>query len=684
MMSKLKFIMGLSVIVALSACTGEQTKKDAPEEFKWVADRFADCQILRYQVEGFDQMTLDQKKFLYYLQEAAYWGREIIYDQQYRHNLCVKRTMEAAYANYKDAKDDPEFLQFEVYLKRIWMSNGIHHHYSTEKFLPECSQEFMTKMIQNVPDEQLPLNEGETKEQLIAKLLPIMFDPTIDAKRVCLDPTKDVILESATNYYGEDLTQKEVEDFYEKMAKKNDPQPLSYGINSKLVKENGVLVEKVYKLGGMYSAAIEKIIENLTLAQPFATTEKQKEYIGMMIELYKTGDLKLFDESCVVWVQDTDPVIDFTNYFIENYGDPIGKRGGWQSVVYMKDFEMTKRLQALAENAQWFEDNAPFMPEHKKKEVKGISYKVVNVTAEAGDNSPSTAIGVNLPNADWIRAEYGSKSVSLGNIENAYDEASKTGGTLSEFFLPEDQAMIKQYSSVAGKMHTALHEVIGHGSGQLEAGVASPDATLKNYSSILEEARAELVGLYYIMDPKLVELGLLETNDAGKAEYDSYITNGLMRQLTRLQLGQNVEQAHMCARSTLAHWCYENGKAENVIEKVVKEGKTYFHINDYAKLRNLFGQLLKEVQRIKSQGDFEAGKALVETYGKPVDRVLHEEVLERYAQLNLPPYSGFIQPQLVPEMKDGQIVDVKVTIPESFVEQMMFYRNNYSVLPTYN
>lgn len=683
-MSKFKLIMGLSVIVALSSCTGEQAKQNTPEEFKWVADRFADCQILRYQVNGFDQMTLDQKTFLYYLQEAAYWGREIVYDQQYRHNLCVKRTMEAAYENYNGDKADSEFLKFEEYLKRIWMSNGIHHHYSTEKFLPECSQEFMTTMIQNVPDDQLPLSDGETKEALIAKLLPIMFDPNIDAKRVCLDPTKDVILESATNYYGADLTQKEVEEFYNKMGDNNDPRPLSYGINSKLVKEEGKLVEKTYKLGGMYSAAIEKIIENLELAKPYATTEQQKEYIEMLIELYKTGDLKLFDKSSVVWVQDTDPVIDFTNYFIENYGDPIGKRGAWQSVVYMKDFEMTKRLQALAEHAQWFEDNAPFMPEHKKKEVKGISYKVVNVTAEAGDNSPSTAIGVNLPNADWIRAEYGSKSVSLGNIENAYDEASKSGGTLKEFFLPEEQELIKQYGNVAGKMHTALHEVIGHGSGQLEPGVASMDITLKNYSSILEEARAELVGLYYIMDPKLVELGLLETNDVGKAEYNSYITNGLIRQLTRLKLGQNVEQAHMCARSLISHWSYEQGKADNVIEKIVQEGKTYFRINDYDKLREFFGQLLKEVQRIKSQGDFEAGKNLVETYGKPVDKTVHEEVLARYEKLNLPPYAGFIQPQLVPEMNNGKIVDVKVTIPESFVEQMMFYRKNYTVLPTYN
>lgn len=679
----------LFAITTLGACHHSNpetvTKATSPsnDDFNYVSEQFADIRILRYQVPGFDNLSIEEKKFLFCLQEAAYWGREIFYDQNYKHNLCIKRSLEAIVSNYNGNETDTNWQQFMIYMKRFWFSNGIHHHYSNRKFIPECSREFLRKQLLAVPAEELPLKPGETPEQLADKLITVLFDPNIAAIRAESDTEKDLIAGSASNYY-EGLSQREVERYYATQINKKDSTPISYGLNSKLLKESGKITEKTWKLGGMYGEAIEKIVYWLAEAKSHCPEAEQQAVIDKLIEFYTTGDLKTFDDYCIMWVKNNNIKIDFTNGFIEVYADPLGYRGAWQSVVYVLDEELTARFANISAKAAWFEQHSPIMDEHKRSEVVGVSYKVINAVAEAGDCSPSTPIGVNLPNANWIRAQYGSKSVSLGNIETAYDEASKSSGILDAFFLPEQKKRIEEFGALSGKIHTALHEVIGHGSGQLMPGVATPKETLKSYNSALEEARADLVALYYLTDPAMIDFRLMDTIATGYAAYDSYIVGGLMRQLVRIEPGQNIVQAHMRCRSLISHWCYEKGKADKVIEKVMVDGNTFFRINDYEKLRVLFGELLREVQRIKSEGDYDAGKALVETYGSPVDRKLHREVLDRYAKLNLAPYSGFIQPQMEAVYKDGKWIDVNISYPNSFEKQMMFYAKEYRVLPTYN
>ncbi len=659
-----------------------QTLKEE-SDFQYETEQFADLKILRYRVSGFDSLTLKQKELLYYLTQAAYFGREIIYDQNFKHNLCIKRTLDAIVQNYKGNKETEDYKKFMVYTKRVWFSNGIHHHYSSDKFLPEFSKEYFAELVKNSPDAKFPLQDGETVDQLVTKLTPVMFDPKIAAKKVVLDPTKDMIATSATNYY-EGLTQKEVESFYAKLVKKGEPQPVETGLNSKLIKENGTIVEKTWKVGGMYTAALEKIVFWLEKAIPVAENDNQKKSLEKLVEFFKTGDLKTWDAYNILWVQDVEAVVDVTNGFIEVYEDPLGYKGAFESVVSIKDFETTKQFSKLSSEAAWFEKNSPIMDEHKRENPKGVTYKVIQVVAESGDASPSTPIGINLPNANWIRAIHGSKSVSLGNIEDAYAESAKTGGLLQEFHTLEQVELIKKYGTVADKLHTGLHEVIGHGSGKLNVGVGNPNETLKNYANTLEEARADLVGLYYLYDKHLVELGLIPSTDAGKASYDEYISNGLMVQLRRLKLGDNVEEAHMRNRQLIAKWCFEKGKKDNVIEQKKIEGKTYFVVNDYDKLHTLFGQLLREMQRIKSEGDYNAGKNLVETYAVKVDQELHKEVIERFTKLNSAAYSGFINPKLIPVMQGDKIVDVKIEYPKDFMEQMLWFAKEYAVLPTYN
>ncbi len=670
--------------IAFIRCGEQPSHSRQNEAFKVVADQFADLRILRYQVPGFESLPLQQKKLLYYLYEAALAGRDIIWDQNYKHNLCIRRTLEAIINNYRGDRNSEEFQKFMVYAKWVFFSNGIHHHYSTIKFAPEFSQEFFAELVKSIPAETLPLGDGETVAALLAKLDPILFDPEVDPKRVNLDPNVDMIASSATNFY-EGVTQKEVENYYKKVIDKSDPHPISYGLNSKMMKENGKIVEKVWKVDGMYGPAIEKIVYWLDKAAELADTEQQKAALEKLVEYYRTGNLRTFDEYNILWVQDTLSFTDVVNGFIEVYGDPLGYRGAFESVVSFKDLEATKRIAAISENAQYFEDHSPIMDQHKKKKVTGISAKVITVVVESGDASPSTPIGINLPNANWIRKEYGSKSVNLGNIVHAYNEAGKGGGSLEEFaYSQEEIDRAKKYATLAADLHTDLHEVIGHASGAINPGVGTPKETLKNYASTLEEARADLVALYFIMDRKLVDIGVTPSLDVGKAEYDRYIRNGLMQQLRRLNPGENLEEAHMRNRQLVAKWVYKHGAAEKVIERKVRDGKTYFVINDYQKLRDLFGQLLREIQRIKSEGDYAAGKALVEDYGVQVDRKLHREVLERYAKLNIAPYSGFINPRLVPVKEGDEIVDVKIEYPDNFVEQMLEYGRDYSFLPTYN
>ena len=682
MNGKTLIIMGIAIL-GITSCNN-QKQETGTTEFKYVADRFYDLQVLRYQVPEFEKIDLQTKQFLYCLQEAALWGREIVYDQNYRHNLQVKRTLKAIIENYSGDKTNSEYQNLVKYAKRVWFSNGIHHHYANKKFLPDFSREWYHEQIKSIAKENLPLAEGEPVEEMLKTLDKVIFDATYDSENILLDSKRDIIAESATNLYSTNLTQKEVEDYYAKIKKADDPRPISYGLNSQLVKHKDQISERLYKVDGLYGKAIEKIIFWLEKSIKYTDNKDQKEVIQLLIEFYKTGDLKTFDEYSIKWVQNSDVNVDFTNGFIEVYSDPMGYRGAYQSVVYIKDFVLTEKLAKITELAEWFEKNSPIDDKFKRDQVSGMSYKVINAVVESGDCAPTSPLGVNLPNANWIRAEYGSKSVSLGNIETAYDESSKSSGMLQEFFLPEQQEYIKKYGGYSGKLMTALHEVIGHGSGKLAPGVGTPKETLKNYNSSLEESRADLVALYYISDPKLVEVGLTPSVDVGKAAYNNYIVNGIMRQLVRLNLGDQVVQAHMRGRSMISNWCYEKGKEENVIEKVVKDGKTYIVINDYSKLRTLLGKLLNEVQRIKSEGDFEAVKNLMETYGAPVDYELHKEVLTRYEKLNLAPYSGFIQPQMTAKIENDEIIDVTIEYPEDFEKQMMFYAKNYSVLPVRN
>ena len=671
--------------IAFTACTGNKTASpEKAQSFSYEVDKFADLQILRYQVPGFESLTLNQKQLLYHLSQAAIMGRDILFDQNCRYNLAVRRTLEAITENYKGDRSSADYKAMEVYLKRVWFSNGIHHHYGEEKFVPGFSEEFFVSAVKGLDPNAVPVRDGQTVDQFLAELVPVIFDPSVLSKRTVQSGDQDLILASANNYYGGGITQHEVEAFYDKMKDPKDETPISYGLNSRLVKEDGKIVEKVWKVGGFYTQAIEKIVAELQLAVPFAENENQKKVIETLISYYKTGDLKEFDAYAVLWVKDTVSEVDFINGFTETYGDPLGMKASWESTVNFVNKEATKRTIVISNNAQWFEDNSPVDSRFKKKEVKGVSAKVITVAMLGGDCYPATPIGINLPNADWIRKDHGSKSVTIENITEAYDKASQGSGFNEEFvWSDKEREAIKTYGFLTDNLHTDLHECLGHGSGQLLPGVAS-DA-LKAYSSTLEETRADLFGLYYIADPKLVELGLVPDAEAYKAEYYKYIMNGLMSQLVRIELGKSVEEAHMRNRQLIAKWAFEQGKADNVIELKKKEGKTYVVVNDYAKLRELFGKLLAEVQRIKSEGDFAAGKKLVEDYAVKVDPELHAEVLKRYAALNLAPYKGFVNPvmKLVKNEK-GEVTDVTLDYTEGYTQQMMRYGKEYSFLPTYN
>lgn len=672
--------------IALTACNGQQAGKApaAEKEFDYIVDQFADLQILRYQVPGFESLTLNQKQLLYHLSEAALMGRDILFDQNNRYNLAIRRTLETIYNEYKGNREEASFKALETYLKRVWFSNGIHHHYGEEKFLPDFTAEYFAECVRGVDASKLPLKAGQTVDQFIAELTPIIFDPAVMAKRTVQSGDVDIIKASSNNYYGEGVTQKEVEDFYAKMKDPNDHTPVSYGLNSRLVKENGKLVEKVWKVGGLYTQAIEPIVAELQKAVPFAENETQKAVIEKLIEYYQTGDLKTFDDYSVLWVEDINSEVDFVNGFIETYGDPLGMKASWESTVNFINNEATKRTKIISDNAQWFENHSPVDDRFKKKEVKGVTAKVITVSMIGGDCYPATPIGINLPNSNWIRRDHGSKSVTIENITEAYDKASQ-GSSMGEEFVWSDteRDLIKKYGFLTGNLHTDLHECLGHGSGIILPGV-DPDG-LKAYSSTLEEARADLFGLYYIADNKLVELGLVPDAEAYKAEYYNFMMNGLMTQLVRIELGKNIEEAHMRNRQLIAKWVYEKGKAENVVELKQRDNKTYVVINDYQKLRQLFGQLLTEVQRIKSEGDFEAGKKLVEDYAVVVDHKLHAEVLERYAKLNLAPYRGFVNPVMKLVTNDrGEVTDVVYDYTEGYIDQMLRYSRDYSYLPTYN
>ena len=679
MLMKIKDIVMCSAAVALMSACGqapektEEKKMETVEsekvtgDFEYLAEQFADIKIIRYKIGGFDNLSPSQKELVYYLYQVSLSGRDIIYDQNYKYNLEIRKALESVVSNYNGDKESEEWKNFMIYTKRVWFSNGIHHHYSTAKLKPECSKEFFNRVL------------TETNTNLGSDIVDVMFDDNTDMKRVNLDPEKDLIAGSANNFYGEGITQAEVEAFYAAKIDKADKEPISYGLNSTLVKDDeGNLVEQVWKVGGKYSASIEKMVFWLNKALDVAESEDQKKGFQLLIDYYTTGDLKIWDEYNILWAKTTGDVVDYINGFIEVYGDAMGYRATYESIIQIKDFDASARMKVLQDNVQWFEDNSSIAPEHKKEKVVGVTYKVINVAVESGDASPSTPIGVNLPNANWIRAKHGSKSVSLGNIVEAY---SLAGGIsmLKEFcYSDEEFERSDKYGKLASKLHTALHEVVGHASGKLNDGVGTPKETLKSYASTLEEGRADLVALYYLLDPKLIEYGLMESLEVGKAEYDSYIRNGLMAQLRRLDIGDEIEEAHMRNRQLVAGWVFEKGQAENVIEKKVKEGKTYFVINDYEKLRILFGDLLKEIQRVKSEGDYEAGMALVENYGVKVDQAIHQEVLDRSAKLNIPPYGGFINPKLVAVEKDGKIVDVKVEYPSDFVTQMLEYGKEYS------
>jgi dipeptidyl-peptidase-3 len=643
------------------------------ENFPYMVEQFADLKILRYQLPGWESLSLDEQKLVYYLTQAGLSGRDIMWDQNYRHNLKIRQALETIYTTFDGDKTTENWRAFEIYLKRVWFSNGIHHHYSNAKLKPEFSEDYLKSLL------------DATTASLEGEAFDVIFNEK-DAKKVNQAKDVDNVLASAVNFYGPDITNNDVETFYAAKVSPNPNKPLSFGLNSQLVKENGIVKERVYKSGGLYGTAIDEIVKWLELAKGVAENKAQGDALGLLIQYYKTGDLQTWDDYNVAWTAATEGNIDYINSFIEVYNDPLGYRGSYETIVQIKDFDMSAKMAVLSENAQWFEDNSPLMPEHKKKNVVGVSYKTVNVAGEAGDASPSTPIGVNLPNANWIRAEVGSKSVSLGNITNAYNN-SGSSGRLKEFVHDDQEYELeKKHGQLADKLHTALHEVVGHASGQLNPGVGETKETLKNYASTLEEGRADLVGLYYLYDSKLQELGLVEDWKAvGMAAFDGYIRNGLMTQLIRLELGDDVEEAHMRNRQWVSAWAFEKGQKDNVIEKVTRDGKTYFNINDYDKLHNLFGQLLRETQRIKSEGDFEAVQALVEGYGVKVDQEIHAEVLERNKQFKSAPYGGFVNPVLEPVTdENGAIRAINVNYAKDFASQMLYYVEHYNFLPNVN
>ena len=678
-----KQLIACAAFALLTACSGSKTTTAEADKFDYTVEQFADLQILRYRVPGFENLSLQQKELVYYLTEAALQGRDILFDQNGKYNLRIRRTLEAVYTGYKGDKNTPDFKAMEVYLKRVWFSNGIHHHYGSEKFVPGFAPEFFKEAMLSVDASTLPLAEGQTVEQLCDELFPVIFDPAVMPKRVNQAAGEDLVLTSACNYY-DGVTQKEAEDFYNAMKDPKDETPVSYGLNSRLVKENGKIQEKIWKVGGLYGQAIDKIVYWLKKAEGVAENPEQKAVIAELIKFYETGDLKTFDEYAILWVKDLNSLVDFVNGFTESYGDPLGMKASWESLVNFKDMEATHRTEIISGNAQWFEDHSPVDKQFKKDEVKGVSAKVITAAILAGDLYPATAIGINLPNSNWIRSHHGSKSVTIGNITDAYNKAAHGNGFNEEFVYSDAELqLIDKYADLTGELHTDLHECLGHGSGKLLPGVDS-DA-LKAYGSTIEEARADLFGLYYVADSKLVELGLTPNADAYKAEYYTYLMNGLMTQLVRIEPGNNVEEAHMRNRQLIARWVYEKGAADKVVELVKKDGKTYVVINDYEKVRELFGELLAEIQRIKSTGDYDAARELVESYAVKVDPELHAEVLERYKKLNLAPYKGFVNPKYEAVTDaDGNITDVKVTYDEGYAEQMLRYSKDYSVLPSVN
>ncbi len=668
------------IVISMYGCCKKAAPAEGEENFAWIVDRFDDVKVLRYKVPGFENLSLREKELVYYLNQAALSGRDIIFDQNFRLNLPIRRTLEAVYLNYDGDRNTPQWAAFEKYLKKVWFANGIHHHYSMDKFHPEFTEEYFDELVSAVPQETLPLDFGSFDE-LMAAIKPAIFDPELYKIRVNQQAGVDLIATSANNFY-EGVTQKEAENFYSRMVKPGDAQPPSYGLNSKLVKENGKPTEKVWKVGGMYSDAIDEITMWLGKAAEVAENP-QKAAIETLIDYYRSGDLRDFDAYNILWVQDTLSRVDFVNGFIETYGDPLGYKGSWGGLVNYRDEAATERTRIISESAQWFEDNSPVQDKYKKKKVKGVSAKVIDAAILAGDNYPATPIGINLPNADWIRKDYGSKSVTIQNITEAYAESAKGNGFMEEFMLrPEDRERIDKYGTLGDNLHTDLHECLGHASGQLAPGTKGDE--LRQYGSTLEEARADLFGLYYLADPKLAELGIVPGSDVAKAQYATYMMNGMMTQLARIHPGKNVEEAHMRNRKLIAEWCYEKGKADNVVEKVVRDGKTYIVVNDFDKLRGLFGQLLREIQRIKSEGDYEAGRNLVENYGVTVDPALHAEVLERYAALNIEPYAGFVNPRYAPVLEAGEIVDVNIEYPDDYAGQMLEYSEKYSFLPSRN
>jgi dipeptidyl-peptidase-3 len=671
-------------LLFLFACSGNRKDTSRADKFNYNVEQFADLGILRYQVPNWDKLTLNQKKLVYSLSQAALNGRDILFDQNNRYNLAIRRTLEALYENYTGDKTSKDYEQFIVYLKRVWFSNGIHHHYGEEKFLPGFSKDFFTKAVKSLNSAFVPTRKGQSVDAFLAEITPVMFDPEVYAKKVNQDSSLDVIVASANNYYGEDITQKEVENFYNAMKDPKDTSPVPYGLNSRLVKKNGKLVEEVYKIGGLYSPAIEKITYWLNEASKYVENAQQKKVIDLLIEYYKTGDLKKYDEYSIAWVRDTNSLVDFINGFTEVYGDALGIKGSWEALVNFKDIESEHLTKILGDNAQWFEDNAPISPRFKKKEVKGISFKTITAAILGGDCYPATPIGINLPNSNWIRKDVGSKSVTITNITEAYDKAAAGNGFNEEFVCcSKEKNLMKKYGAQTDNLHTDLHECLGHASGQLLPGIGK--TSLKVYGSTIEEARADLFALYYISDPKIIELDLLKDPEAYKSEYYKYMMNGLLTQLVRIEFGKDIEESHMRNRSLIARWVLERGQKDKVVELKKEKGKTYVVINDYVKLRDLFGQLLAEVQRITSEGDFTAARNLVEGYGIKVDPVLHKEIKERYDKLGIAPYKGFVNPVYSLEKDaNGNITDVKVSYNEGYEEQMLRYSKEYSNLPTYN
>ena len=654
-------------------------KQQEEVPFDYTVEQFADLQILRYRVPGFDTLSLPRKRLIYYLTQAALEGRDILFDQNGKYNLQIRRLLESIYIHYQGNRSTDEFRAIETYLKRVWFSSGIHHHYACDKFVPGFTAAYLSEVIHSLSSSCIPTEKDETVEEMCKKLFPVIFDPSVMPKRVNQTDGEDLVLTSAANYY-EGVTQQEAEDFYAALKKPDDTQPVMYGMNSRLIKEDGQVKEQVWKIGGMYGTALERIVWWLQKAEEAAENDIQRKVIRLLIDFYRTGDLKTFDAYSIAWLKDTDSMVDFVNGFIESYGDPLGMKASWESIVNFKDMDATHRTELISSNAQWFEDHSPVAPQFKKERVKGVSAKVITAAILAGDLYPSTAIGINLPNSNWIRSVHGSKSVTIGNLTDAYNKAARGNGFREEFvYSSTEMTLLDKYADITDNLHTDLHECLGHGSGKLLSGV-DPDA-LKAYGSTIEEARADLFGLYYLADDKLVELGLTPDNEAYKAEYYSYMMNGLMTQLVRIEPGCNIEEAHMRNRQLIARWVLEQGHDEKVAELVKRDGKTYVRINDYAKLRGLFGRLLAEIQRIKNEGDYESARRLVENYAVKVDQELHTEVLARYRALHLAPYKGFVNPVYTPETDaDGNITDVKISYTEGYAEQMLRYSREYSNL----